>query len=294
MASETLKALVDQFRKRPLDLADGETVNRVKYDRFADVFAPAEGVSITPVSLGGVPAERHVAGDGPTVLYLHGGGYTLGSPRSHRHLISQLAVELGGEVYAPDYRLAPEAPYPVAVDDAVAAWEGLMSEHSGRPVSIMGDSAGGGLSFATALAVRDRGLPTPRALVAVSPWVDMTASSSSYEFLGPSDPILSRQDIVWHSGRYLAGADPLAGLASPLFADLKGLPPTLIQVGDHEVLFGDSVRIHQRLIAAGVDTELAVWKGMFHVWHFYWRELPEGARAIAEAAAFVRRQHEEG
>lgn len=292
MASETLKALVDQFRKRPLDLADGEAVNRVKYDRFADVFAPAGGVDITPVSLGGIPAERHLAGDGPTVLYLHGGGYTLGSPRSHRHLISRLAADLQGEVFALDYRLAPEAPYPVAVDDAVAAWEALVSERPDRPVSVMGDSAGGGLSFATALAVRDRGLQPPRAIVAISPWVDMTASSSSYEFLGAADPIISRQDIVWHSGRYLAGADPLAGLASPMFADLKGLPPTLIQVGDHEVLFGDSVRIHQRLIAAGVDTELSVWKGMFHVWHFYWRELDEGARAIGQAAAFLRRHHD--
>ena len=140
-------------------------------------------------------------------------------------------------------------------------------------------------------AARDQGLPAPRALVAISPWVDMTASSSSYEFLSGVDPVLSRQDIVWHSGRYLAGADLLTGLASPLFADLKGLPPTLIQVGDHEVLFGDSVRIHQRLIAAGVDTELSLWKDMFHVWHFYWRQLDEGAEAITAAARFIRRRH---
>lgn len=291
MASEKLTALVAQFRKRPLNLADGETVNRAKYDRFADLFPPADGVTITPMTLGGVAAERHEAGDGPTVLYLHGGGYTLGSIRSHRHLISKLAADLQGVVYAIDYRLAPEAPFPAPVDDAVAAWRELHETEPGRAISVMGDSAGGGLSFALTVAARDQGLPAPRALVAISPWVDMTASSSSYEFLSGVDPVLSRQDIVWHSGRYLAGADLLTGLASPLFADLKGLPPTLIQVGDHEVLFGDSVRIHQRLIAAGVDTELSLWKDMFHVWHFYWRQLDEGAEAIAAAARFIRRQH---
>lgn len=291
MASDKLTALVEQFRKRPMDLADGEAANRVKYDRFADLFAPALGVAITPVSLGGVAAERHVAGDGPCVLYLHGGGYTLGSPRSHRHLVSRLAAELQGEVFALDYRLAPEAPFPAAIDDAIAAWQALHTDRPDRAVSVMGDSAGGGLSFATALAARDQGLPAPVCIVAVSPWVDMTASSSSYEYLDAADPIVSRQDIVWHSGRYLAGADLLTGLASPMFAELKGLPPTLIQVGDHEVLFGDSVRMHQRLIAAGVDTELAVWKEMFHVWHFYWPQLEEGARAIADAAAFIKRHH---
>lgn len=292
MASEKLKALVAQFRKRPMDLADGEPTNRAKYDRFADLFPAAEGVTITPVSLAGVPAERHVAGDGPTVLYLHGGGYTLGSPRSHRHLISRLAADLKGEVYALDYRLAPEAPFPAAVDDSIVAWQALHDAQPQRRIAIMGDSAGGGLSFATALAARDRGLPAPACIVAVSPWVDMTASSTSYEFLDAADPIVCRQDIVWHSGRYLAGADLLTGLASPMFAELKNLPPTLIQVGDHEVLFGDSVRMHQRLIAAGVDTELAVWKEMFHVWHFYWPQLEEGARAIADAAAFIQRHHE--
>lgn len=291
MASDKLTALVEQFRKRPMDLADGEAANRVKYDRFADLFAPAPGVTITPAPLGGVAAERHVAGDGPCVLYLHGGGYTLGSPRSHRHLVSRLAAELQGEVFALDYRLAPEAPFPAAIDDAIAAWQALHADRPERAVAIMGDSAGGGLSFATALAARDQGLPAPACIVAVSPWVDMTASSSSYEYLDAADPIVSRQDIVWHSGRYLAGADLLTGLASPMFAELKGLPPTLIQVGDHEVLFGDSVRMHQRLIAAGVDTELAVWKEMFHVWHFYWPQLEEGARAIADAAAFIKRHH---
>lgn len=291
MASDKLTALVQQFRKRPMDLADGEAVNRLKYDRFADLFSPAAGVTITPASLGGVAAERHVAGDGPTVLYLHGGGYTLGSPRSHRHLVSRLAADLQGEVFALDYRLGPEAPFPAAIEDSIRAWQALFTDQPTRPVSVMGDSAGGGLSFATALAARDQGLPAPACIVAASPWVDMTASSSSYEFLDAADPIVSRQDIVWHSGRYLAGADLLTGLASPMFAELENLPPTLIQVGDHEVLFGDSVRMHQRLIAAGVDTELAVWKEMFHVWHFYWPQLEEGARAIADAAAFIKRHH---
>lgn len=294
MASEKLKALVEQFRRRPMDLADGEVVNRVKYDRFAELFPPAAGVTITPMTLGGVAAEKHAAGDGPTVLYLHGGGYTMGSIRSHRHLVSKLAAELKGVVYAIDYRLAPEAPFPAAVDDAVAAWRELHEDQPGRAISVMGDSAGGGLSFALALAARDQNLPAPRAIVAVSPWVDMTASSSSYEFLAGVDPVVTRQDIVWHSGRYLAGADLLTGLASPMFANLKGLSPTLIQVGDHEVLFGDSVRMHQRLIAAGVDTELSLWKEMFHVWHFYWPQLEEGAQAITAAAGFIQRHHEAG
>lgn len=290
MASDKLAALVAQFRKRPMKLADGESANRAKYDRFADLFHPAAGVDIEPSELGGVPGERHVGGDGPVVLYLHGGGYTLGSPRSHRHVASRLAADLAGVVYAIDYRLAPEAPFPAAVEDAVAAWEAVQDLHPDRRIAVMGDSAGGGLTFATALAARDGELATPSCLVAASPWVDMTASSSSYEFLAGVDPIVQRPDIVWHSSRYLNGADLLNGLASPLFAELKNLPPVLIQVGDREVLFGDSVRMHQRLIAAGVDTELAVWKGMFHVWHFYWPQLEEGAAAIAQAARFIE-QH---
>ncbi|MFC0282507.1 alpha/beta hydrolase [Camelimonas abortus] len=292
MASDRLRALIDHFRTRPLNLADGEHVNRPKYDRFAGLFAPAAGVAIGAAELGGVPAERHVAGDGPCVLYLHGGGYTLGSPVSHRHLVSRLAAELGGEVWAIHYRLAPEAPFPAAVEDAAAAWEALTRGRPEGSVAIMGDSAGGGLAFATAIVARDRGLAAPSALAAASPWVDMTASSSSYEFLAGVDPIIQRADIVWHARRYLGDADPLNGLASPLFARLDGLPPTLIQVGDREVLFGDAVRMHQRLIAAGVDSELAVWKEMFHVWHFYWPQLEEGAAAIVHAADFIRRRRD--
>jgi acetyl esterase/lipase len=283
MAGQELQLLLATMRARPFDPQVDEATMRRRLDSLARVHASPPEVAIEPITLAGRPGERLRAGNGPHVLFLHGGGFVTGSPISHRHLAGRLAADLGGTVDVLDYRLAPEAPFPAAVKDCLAAYAAL-SHHR---VALVGDSAGGNLVFTTAVAARDAGLPRPFALGAISPWVNLATGNISYDLIGPVDPSLSRAVIGWHVSRYLkdgAAEDPRA---SPLFAALHDLPPTLIQIGDREVFFGDAVELHQRLIAAGTDTTLSVGKEMFHVWHLHWPTLPQGRAAIAELAAFI-------
>lgn len=289
MASPELEAIVAQMRAQPFnpDAPLGDL--RQGMDMMGQAFELPQGVTLEAETLGGVPAERLSAGwGGPCVLLFHGGGYVLGSPRSHRHMAARLAADLGGEVHVLDYRLSPEHPFPAPIEDALGAYRELLSARGGAPVALVGDSAGGNLVFACALAIREAGLAAPSALVGVSPWVNMETTDASYETLAKADPLLSRGAIDFFARTYLAGAPARDPRASPLFADLQGLSRTLIQIGDREVFLGDAVRMHEALIAAGVDTELKVWKEMFHVWHLYWPMLPQGAAAIAEIAAFIK------
>ncbi len=288
MASAELDAILSAAGAAPFDPTAPVSVLRERMDRMSELFpAPAE-VAVAEVALGGVPAERLVGGaDGPIVLYFHGGGYVMGSPRSHRHLTAKLAADISGEVFSLDYRMGPEAPFPAAVEDAVAAYRELAKTSPRRDIFLAGDSAGGGLVFAAAIAIRDAGLPPPAGLVAISPWVNLGTENASYDQLAKADPMLSRVVCDYFSSRYLGGGSASDPAASPLFAKLEGLPRTLIQVGDRECFFGDAVLMHQALIAAGVDTELRVWKEMFHVWHLYWPVLAQGRDAVAEIAAFI-------
>lgn len=282
MPASELDRLVAALRARPFELTEDPAPARRRIEAFADVYAPPEGVEIEPTELAGRPAERLTAGDGPRVLYLHGGGFVTGSPASHRHLAGKLAEELGGQVTTLDYRLAPEHPFPAARDDCARACEAMEG-----PYALAGDSAGGNLVFAAAAALRDRGAPLPAALLALSPWPNLAASDEAFELLAPLDPLLSRAVADWHAERYLAETPAADPGASPLFADLSGLPPTLIQAGDREVFFGDACRLHMRLLAAGVDAQLQVWPRMIHVWHLHWPSLAEGREAIAAGARFI-------
>jgi phosphinothricin tripeptide acetyl hydrolase len=288
MPSAELAAIVQMLRAHPFKPGTPVGDLRAQIDRFGDSFPISDRVEVTGATLGGVPAERLVAGaEGPSVLYLHGGGYVMGSPKSHRHLAARLAEDLAGEVWVLDYRLAPEAPFPAALDDALAAYRDLTV--GGARVTLVGDSAGGGLAFATALAARAAGLPAPACVIGISPWVNAGAENESYDTLAAVDPMISRQMVEHFAPLYLGGHPTSEPLISPLFADLRGLPPVLIQIGDRECFFGDAARMHQALIAAGVDAELSVWKEMFHVWHLYWPMLAEGRAAISAIAGFVAR-----
>lgn len=287
MASSELDAVLGLLRKHPFRLDAGEDELRAGLDRLGKAFAPPDGIGREAVALGGVSAERLTAGSGPAVLYLHGGGYAVGSLQSHRHLAGLLAKETGGTVWLLDYRRAPECPFPAAVDDAVAAYRDLVAQLAPRTPAIAGDSAGGGLTFALAVRARDEGLPAPSALVAISPWVNLGTESDSYDLLARFDLLTSRDIAAYFAKRYLANKSAREPLASPLFANLEGLPPTLIQVADRECFLGDVVAMHQRLLAAGVESELSVWKEMFHVWHLYWPMLPEAKSAVAGIARFL-------
>ena len=264
---------------------------RAQYERAEKVFPTPAEVKVERVTAPAVPAEwlrPPSAAPGRVVLYLHGGGYVIGSPRSHRHLAAAIAAAARSSALLLEYRCAPEAPFPAAVDDAVAAYRWLLDQGvSAGGIVIAGDSAGGGLTVAALLALRDARLPLPVAGVCISPWVDLTCSGASYATKAASDPIVKRAGVDEMARAYLGTADPRTPLASPLFADLRGLPPLLIQVGSEEVLLDDSIQLAERAKAAGVDTTLEVWEQMIHVWHWFLPMLDEAEEAVAAIGRFA-------
>lgn len=283
-----LDRLLAVFKALPFDLSQPVDKLRARMDRFAKLYQGPAEVKAETTQLGGVNAEKLTADPtGPVVLFLHGGGYVTGSSQSHRHLTSLLAKEIKGVVFALDYRLAPEAPFPAALDDASAAWAALAGRYSPGRCAIVGDSAGGGLSFAVALQAREAAQPMPACLVGLSPWVNLGTENPSYDRLAKVDLLLSRAAIDYYVPKYAPDHRLRDPLISPLFADLRGLPATLIQVGDHECFFGDAVAMHETLIGAGVASELTVWNRMFHVWHLHWPALDDGRAALEQAARFV-------
>jgi epsilon-lactone hydrolase len=241
----------------------------------------AGGVKAQTIAMSEWRGDRHL-------LFLHGGGYVAGSFTLYRHVTWRLAAAAAARVLAVDYRLAPEHPFPAAVDDAVSAYRWLLAQGAApNRIAVLGDSAGGGLSFAMLLKCRDGGLPLPAAGVALSPWTDLALTGRSLQQNARSDPMLDPKGAARIARVYLAGADPRHPYASPLYGELVGLPPFLIQVGSDEVLRDDSVRIAEKLRAVGSDVELEVWRRMPHVWHAFATILPEARRAIARIGAFL-------
>lgn len=286
MSIERLKGLVRERSKRgELPLAERRKV----MDGNAQQFPMPDGVAVETVDLGGLRAEWHVPEglsgapeEQRTILYFHGGGYVIGSPVSHRHITGRLALDANARILSVDYALAPEHPFPAAVDDGLKAYRWLLTRgHAPGRIAIAGDSAGGGLSVATLLAARNEGLPMLAAASLISPWSDLTCSTGSYQTRADADPMITPEGIRELAATYLAGADARNPLASPNLADLHGLPPMLIQVGDDEVLLDDSRDLASRASAAGVDVTLEVAPGMIHVWHAFYQMLPEGRQAIA-------------
>jgi epsilon-lactone hydrolase len=265
---------------------------RAQYDRAERVFPTPADVKVETVTAPERPAEwlrpPGIRTDA-AVLYLHGGGYVIGSPRSHRHLAAAIARAAGTAALLLDYRLAPEHPFPAALEDAVAAYEWLLARGiAPERIVVAGDSAGGGLTVATLLALRDRQLPRPGAGVCISPWVDLTCSGATYVTKAAVDPIVARESVTMMAQAYAGAGDPKGSLLSPLYADLRGLPPLLVQVGSDEVLLDDAVGLGERARAAGVDVTLEEWPSMVHVWHWFLPMLDEAQRAIDGIGAFVR------
>ncbi len=236
------------------------------YDEMIRQMPQAEGIQYTAGELGGVPGwwcRLDGAPDHSVLLYLHGGGYVLGSAEAYRNTAGQFAANAGVHAFALEYRLAPEHHFPCAVDDVIAAYDALVAQGFTR-IAIAGDSAGGGLTLALLAAVNDRAV-RPVAAVAVSPWTDMTASGDSMHTRSEVDPMLDREKMTSTAALYLDGADPFDPKASPLFASLDGLAPVLIHVGDDEVLLDDSVRYADTMASVNGNVELHVWEGMIHV-----------------------------
>ena len=265
---------------------------RMQIDAMGAAAPLPEGTTVEPMTLAGVPAERITprnAESGRAIFWLHGGGYCIGGCASHRGWAARMAEASAASAYTVDYRLAPEHPYPAAVDDAVAAWRAFLAEgHDPKRTVIGGDSAGGGLTVAMAVAARDAGLALPAGLHLVSPWANLTNKSPAYQAKAETDFIITQAGIDDFATNYLLGGlDPKAPLASPVFADLSGLPPMLIQVGSEEVLMSDSVQLAERAGFAEVDVTLRIWPGMVHIWPFF-AQLGAAAKATAESAAWVK------
>jgi monoterpene epsilon-lactone hydrolase len=248
-------------------------------------------VTVTAGQLGGVPtAEITVEGIEPrhVVLYFHGGVYVIGDAFLAADLASQVGRRTDARVISVDYRLAPEHPYPAAVDDALAAYEALLDTGT-APANIVfaGESAGGGLAIATLVNARDHGLPLPAATLVMSPYVDLTLAGTSMEARRELDPLLSREALQARVIDYVSGEDAALGLISPLFADLSGLPPLIIQAGTHEVLLDDAVRLAGQAAAAGVEVTLDITPGVPHVFQAYHPILDEATAALDRAGTFL-------
>lgn len=292
MPSPELETVKNLLRANPP--VQGLTIPDMRkgMDAITAGWEPPGDVAYEPVDAGGVPAEWTTTPESETertVVYFHGGGYTLGSIQSHRPLVTRLARESRARVLSVDYRLGPEHPHPAAVEDACTAFRFVL-DGGATPgsVALAGDSAGGGLTAAALVALREAGGPQAGAGVCISPWLDLTLSGESMETRADEDPMVGPDMLRLMADAY-AGDAKHHPTASPLFAELAGLPPLLVQVGTAEILLDDATRFAERAEAAGVDLELEVWDEMVHVWHAFADLLPEGRQATERIGAWLRR-----
>ena len=266
---------------------------RAAQELFARLVTPNLLINTTPITVNNVSAEwvrmnqghdrRHV------VLYCHGGGYTCGQLGYARVLASKLALSTGCDVLSFEYRLAPEAPYPSAIDDALRVWDYLMYMGIGaRDVIVAGDSAGGGLALALCLYAKDHGLPLPAGIITMSPWTDVSLSGASYEENYTIDPLFgnSKENMLYQCS-YIGNANPKNPYLSPLFGDFEGFPPMLIQVGSYEMLLSDSVDVAAKARGQGVKVRLSIYDGMFHIFQMAAKMLPESRKAWVEIGKFI-------
>jgi epsilon-lactone hydrolase len=294
MASPQAEAVKEQLRQFAASLDPNATIDemRASYEMFTQLTTEPTGVRWTEVDAGGVPAiwaDPTGGAEDRVIQYVHGGGYVIGSADYYRKLTGHLANAIGCRVLNVDYRLAPEHPHPAPVEDSTTAYRWLLDQgiEPGH-IAISGDSAGGGLTMATLLSIRDNDLPMPAAAMPLSPWVDMEGTGGSMTSRQERDVLVSADVIKGMAEAFLQGQDARDPLAAPLHADLRGLCPLYIQVGDDETLLDDSVRLAERAQAAGVDCRLDVFPEMQHVFQMAAGTMPESDEAIGRLAAWVR------
>ncbi|RJT96617.1 alpha/beta hydrolase [Arthrobacter frigidicola] len=250
-----------------------------------------DGLTVHQADLGGVPGKVITPPeflDGRTLVYFHGGAYIFGAAAGYIGLAGRLALALRARVVLPDYRLAPEHPYPTPIEDCFTAYRSLLQEgHDPARMVFAGDSAGGALTVSVMIKAREAGLPLPAGGAAISPWADLAHTGSSMITRHGIDPLCTKEALDIQARIFLAGAPPYSPDASPVYADLTGLPPVLIQIGEKEVMLSGAMRLATRLAQHRVRTTLEVWPDMFHVWHLFAAVLPEGQQAIDNAAAFL-------
>ena len=291
MASPELQTIIGKLRVLPSPVGVSPTERRAGFEAFASFPVDAD-VECSLAMAATVRAEwirpPNVRRDG-AILYLHGGGYMIGSINTHRAMIAGIARASGLQALAIDYRLAPECPFPAALEDACAAYSWLLAQRiDPSRVVVAGDSAGGGLTVATLVRLRDAGVALPAAAVCLSPWVDLEGIGDSMTTRADRDPMIQKNDLLGFAAAYLGSADCRTPLAAPLYADLRGLPPMFIQVGEAETLYDDSVRLAERARRAGISVTFESWPEMIHVWQLFASMLPEGLAAIEDIGTFIR------
>ncbi|MGD9880657.1 MAG: alpha/beta hydrolase [Reyranella sp.] len=292
MTIAQLESLVSLLRSRPAPAVPVVAEARARFEKMADFLGGAPDAKCEMVDAGGVPAEWVAPpGHDPqrAILYLHGGGYVIGSLATHRRLAYDIAAACGARVLLIDYRLAPEHPFPAAVEDAAKAWRWLLQQgFAPNRLAIAGDSAGGGLTIATLVNLRDQKLGLPACAVAISPWVDLEGLGNSMATRSAQDPIVQKDSLKWFAAQYLGTTAATTPLAAPLHANLDGLPPILVQAGTAETLLDDATRIAEKLHTAGVEVRLAIWPNMLHVFPLFAPILSEGRDGCLEIGSFIR------
>ena len=291
MSKQEMDAVIQLLNANQADGDPSVEEQRAGMEALAGSFPLPEGAQQRAETIAGVPCEwQSVDGakDDAVLLYFHGGGYVIGSVNTHRGLVSGFSGASGITGLSVDYRLAPEHPFPAAVEDAVAVYHALLEQgRDPAKIAIGGDSAGGGLSLALLLAARERGLPQPACAALLSPWSDLRIVAKAYDSRKESDPMVRKDGISAMAAHYLGETDPSNPLASPILADLSGLAPMIIHVGDREVLLDDSVDLAARAQEAGVDVTLKVWPDMIHVFQAFYPMVEEARQSIAEMGAFI-------
>jgi len=270
---------------------------RSELETISTKLRPADGVQVRHANIAGIECDWLVpegCDDAPVLYYLHGGAYVMGSPRTHRRMVSHIIRRAGMRALLPDYRLAPENQFPASLEDSTGVYRALL-EGGADPtnMAIGGDSAGGNLAMATLLALRDAGDPLPATCFLLSPWLDLAAKGESHKTRAKQDPWFRPEDMPEVVRKYCSEYDLKNPLVSPVYADASDLPPTLIQVGDHEILLSDSIRLADNIEKAGGDVTLQIWPEMWHVFQFFIGQMPESRKAIKGIAEYLRQQFAE-
>jgi monoterpene epsilon-lactone hydrolase len=296
MSQQQLDTLIQMMKAQPIVQNATVEQQRAGFEQIAAMLPVDADIKREPVTANGVKSEwvsAPGADAGRAILYLHGGGYVIGSINTHRALAGRLSRAAKARVLVIDYRLAPEHPHPAPVEDSVAAYRWMLAQGI-KPsrIAVAGDSAGGGLTAATLVAIRDAKLPVPAAGALLSPWVDMEGIGESMTTKDKADPMVHKEGLLNMAKAFLGGQNPRTPLAAPLYADLAGLPPLLIQVGTSETLLSDASRFAERAKKAGVNVTYEPWDNMIHVWQLFAPILDEGQQAIEKIGAFVRKHAE--
>ena len=296
MTQQQRQALDELLRHAPLDIGGDVAEQRAIFHEMMTSVPLPDDVKATPGRLGGVPVvtvDTPESDPSTVLLYFHGGGYVLGSAADSVGLAADVARRAGARAISVDYRLAPENPFPAAVEDAVAAYRALLDDGPAK-IAFVGESAGGGLVIAALVAIKEADLPQPSSAAVFSPWVDLTVSGDSAVGKAEVDPALTAEGLRIRARDYLGDTDPASPLATPIFADLTGLAPLLIQAGSHEILLDDALRLAAHAAAHDVRVDLGVWPQVPHVFQGFAALLDEAGAALDEAAASIRAHWQTG